>query len=227
MNELTLDYFANLYNSDKGTQHFMHHNNGVSRHGYAPIYENYLNKWRNDPIRMLEIGVCMEFTHGGHSIKMWADYFTQAYIYTFDIVDMSNHEAIKNSHRVKFFQGDQSKRDDLQKMYESFGNEPFSFILEDGSHEHKHQVISLGALFKYVVPGGYYILEDMSVKDRPVCCIRNDETYKMINEFKNTGKIVSEYLTEEEIRYLESNIKSIDLFDDIQNAYAVAIIQKK
>lgn len=228
MSELTLDELANKYQTDKGTRYL-----GDSRHGYAPIYESYLSKWRDYPVRMLEIGVCMEFTTGGHSIKMWGEYFPKAHIYTFDIVDMSGHETIRDSDRVKFYRGDQGKREDLEAMYTAFGSAPFDFILEDGSHQHPHQVITLGTMFKYVMSGGYYILEDMSIPGHPVCCIRNDATYQMIENFKNTGKMITTHteewcrLTEEEKIYLEDNIESIDVHHDIQDAYAVAIIKKK
>lgn len=220
--EQILDMLANKYGTDKGSRY-----DGPSKHGYASIYENYLHKWKNSPIRMLEVGVCMEFTTGGHSIYMWSEYFPHALLYTFDIVDMSHHPAVTGNHRVSFYQGDQGNRKDFESMYETFGNSDFDFILEDGSHQHEHQMISLAALFKYVKSGGYYILEDMSIPDHPVCCIRNDETYQIISQFKNTGKLVSNHLTEEEIKYLEENISSIEIHHDIQDAYAVTIITKR
>ena len=34
----------------------------------------------------------------------------------------------------------------------------------------------------------------------------------MLESFKNTGKIISDYLSEEEKLYLENNIKSIEIF---------------
>jgi len=219
---VTLDELANKHNTDKGSQY-----SGPSKHGYASIYDNYLNKWRSENIRMLEIGVCMERTDGGHSIYMWSDYFEKAKIYTFDIVDMSAHPSITQNDRVFFYKGDQGERNDFTSMYKSFGNENFDFILEDGSHQVNHQMISLGNLFKYVKSGGFYILEDMSIPDKPVCCIRNDETYETIMNFAQTGKITSSHLTEEEILYLQDNVEKIEIHHDCQDAYATAIIFKK
>lgn len=218
----TLDELANEYGTDKGTAY-----RGDSRHGYAPIYEKYLAKWRDEYVNMLEVGVCMENTPGGHSIRMWGEYFHRANICTFDIVDMSNHPLIKGSDRVKFFRGDQGVRQDFENMYRTFGSEDFHFIVEDGSHEHIHQVVSLGALFKYVIPDGYYILEDISIPGRPICCANNDETYRMLHKFNETGKMVSEYLTKQEVEYLETHIKSVHIYPDVQNNYCTAIIQKK
>lgn len=222
MVQKTLDELANLHGTDKGTTY-----PNASRHGYAPIYDILLSKWRKDPIRMLEIGIKMEYSDGGQSVNMWKDYFETASIYTFDIKDMAEHPTIKNTDRIHFFKGDQGNRIDLQNMHKTFGDTEFNFILEDGSHEHHHQMISLGQLFKYVKSGGYYILEDMSIPDQPVCCIRNDETYKLIDKLQKTGKINSKYLLPEEQEYLQNNISSIEIYADIQNAYATAIITKK
>lgn len=218
----TLDELANKHSTDKGTLYA-----GSSKHGYAPIYDTYLKTWRNNPIRLLEVGVCMEGTNGGHSIGMWMDYFPAAEIFTFDIVDMSNHPYIAENERVNFFRGNQEVREDFEKMYIEFGNIPFDFILEDGSHEHHHQMISFAALFPYVKSGGYYILEDISIPEHPVCCIRNDDTYRIIEEFKTTGMINSEHITESEKAYLEKHLDIIEMHSDIQDAYSVAIIRKK
>jgi hypothetical protein len=215
---MNLDELAIKHGTDKGTTSPF-----ISTHGYSIIYDQYLNKWRESEIRVLEIGVCMECTQGGQSVRMWYDYFPKASIYTFDIVDM---KALEND-RIRFFQGDQSDRDSFIKMYKTFGSIDFDFILEDGSHIHQHQMISLGHLFKYVKSKGYYILEDMSIPEREVCCIRNDETYIIIKEFMETGKITCDYITEEEKSYLEKNVSKIEIFPDIQNAYATAIITKK
>ncbi len=221
---MNLDDFANLYDTDKGTLH-----KGHTRHGYAPVYESYLGKLRDKPIKLLEIGICMEGTSGGHSVMMWYDYFQKATIYTFDLTDMSNSSVMKlPGDRVRFFRGDQSKREDLKAMISVYDNVSFDFILEDGLHEHEHQMISLGCLFEHVVDGGFYILEDITESGRPVCCRpRSDETYSVIRKFQDTGKIDSPHITDEEKAYLEENIERVDIHIDIQNAYYTAIFTKK
>jgi hypothetical protein len=218
MNIKTLDELANHFDSDKSTK-----SSHKSTHGYAPIYDKLLNKWKNESISLLEIGVCMEDTLGGQSVKMWEAYFEKAKIYTFDIVDMSK---LKNN-RVNFFRGDQSKRIDFENMIKAFNISSFDFILEDGSHKHEHQMISLASLFKYVKSGGYYILEDISVAGRPCCCIRNDQTFETIQNFIKTNKFENPHITKEEQKYIEDNISDIKIHDDIQNAYCVAIFTKK
>lgn len=219
----TLDELANEHNTDKGTAYPR-----ASVHGYAPLYDKILTPLREESIRMLEIGICMEGSEGGHSVRMWRDYFSKAELYTFDIVDMSwIEQAAEFGGRVRFFEGDQGDRESMSNMYKSFGGAPFDFILEDGSHVHDHQMISLGHLFQYVKPGGLYLLEDISIPNHPVCCIRNDQTHNVLTNFINTGKFETELLTAQEREYLEKNIQSIELHSDIQDAYCVAIINKK
>lgn len=222
INRPTLDDLANKYSTDKGTLYPR-----GSRHGYAPFYDNILSPIRDKEIRMLEVGICMEYTEGGHSVYMWREYFPNAYIYTFDIVDMSSHPAITNYNNTFFYRGDQGNRKDFEKMYEVFGSEPFDFILEDGSHTTYHQMISLGHLFKYIKSGGIYFLEDISIPGNPVCCIRNDETFNIINEFQKNGHFLTTHITQEEREYLQNNIEKIILFNDIQDAYITAAIYKK
>ena len=218
MNIKTLDELADQFDSDKSTK-----SSHGCRHGYAPIYDQLLSKWKSEPINLLEIGVCMEGTQGGQSVRMWEAYFEKAKIYTFDIVDMSK---LKND-RVDFFRGDQSKRTDFDNMMKAFNISSLDFILEDGSHIHEHQIISIGHLFKYVKSGGYYILEDISVAGRRCCCQRNDQTFEVIQNYIKTNKFESPYITKDEQKYLEENIADVKIYDDIQNAYSVAIFTKK
>jgi cephalosporin hydroxylase len=220
----TLDELGIEHNTDKATKY----PHGGSVHGYTTIYDSILTPLRDEPIRLLEIGICMEGSSGGHSVRMWRDYFSKASLYTFDIVDMSKVISdVEFEGRAHFFQGDQGNRESMSAMYEAFGTKPFDVLLEDGSHTHEHQMISLGHLFKYVKSEGYYLLEDISIPNHPVCCIRNDETYRVLQNYKNTGKFENPHLSPEECKYLENNIKSIELIPDIQDAYCVAVIIKK
>lgn len=66
MNIKTLDELADQFDSDKSTK--LSHG---CRHGYAPIYDQLLSKWKNEPINLLEIGVCMEDTQGGQSVAIF------------------------------------------------------------------------------------------------------------------------------------------------------------
>jgi 23S rRNA U2552 (ribose-2'-O)-methylase RlmE/FtsJ len=218
----TLDELANKYNTDKGTAF-----SGPTKHGYTPFYENFMLPIRPLPIRLLEIGICMEGTEGGHSLNLWLEYFSNASVFTFDIEDMSQHPSIKDNPRVKFFQGDQNNREDFTSMYNSFGNEQFDFIIEDGSHRHDHQMISFGHLIKYVKSGGFYILEDMTIPGQEVFGVRNDETLPALENLRATGKINCSHMLSEEKSYIEENFLSLDIMTDVLGKYATSVIYKK
>ena len=112
----TLDELGIEHVTDKATIY-----PGSSVHGYTTMYDTILTPLRDKPIRMLEIGICMEGSSGGHSVRMWRDYFSKASLYTFDIVDMSeliNSEEFKG--RAHFFQGDQESRQSMSDMYNQF-----------------------------------------------------------------------------------------------------------
>ena len=218
----TLDELANKYNTDKGTAF-----SGPTKHGYTPFYENFMLPIRHLPIRLLEIGMCMEGTEGGHSLNLWLEYFSNASVFTFDIEDMSQHPSIKDNPRVKFFQGDQNNREDFTSMYNSFGNEQFDFIIEDGSHRHDYQMISFGHLFKYVKSGGFYILEDMTIPGQEVYGVRNDETLPTLENLRATGKINCSHMLSEEKSYIEENFLSLDIMTDVLGKYATSVIYKK
>lgn len=221
----TLDQLANKYKTDKGTLF-----DGACRHGYAPFYDEILTDIRNDPIKLLEIGVWLELSTstGGESIYMWRDYFKDAEIYTFDIRDMTNHPAIANFSKTFFYQGDQGNRQNLKEMHNHFGNPVFDFILEDGSHKADHQAISLAQLFSCVKPRGIYFLEDITIPGHRNCNgMNNDDTYNTLNHFINTKQFNSPYITLEEKLYLEENIDKIILHTDVQNAWMTAAIYKK
>ena len=72
---MTLTDLANKYGTDKGTREC------GTRHDYTLTYEKFLEPLRNNTLNLLELGVVMEGTGGGHSLKMWYEYFTRASLY--------------------------------------------------------------------------------------------------------------------------------------------------
>lgn len=126
------------YNTDK-----------VTHHGYNYFYPRYLESFRNESFKMLEIGYLE-----GQSCQMWQEYFPNANIFAMDINiegEFDNHTVIK---------GDQSNIDDLTKVSNKIGMA--RFIIDDGSHHPIHQIETFNFLFKNLLePGGVYIIEDI------------------------------------------------------------------
>ena len=112
---------------------------------------------------------------GGASIRMWADYFPRAHIFGIDV----NPAPHLDTDRITTFVADQGDTDQLHQVVEAAGPQPFDVIVDDGSHFHNHQQISLGYLFKYLKPGGLYFIEDISL---------TNDSRRVLREFNRSGQ---------------------------------------
>jgi hypothetical protein len=171
-------------------------------HNYVEIYETLFSSFRNQKLRLLEIGVLQ-----GHSMRLWEAYFPSAQIFGADIERMTQHDT----QRIRTLVADQGKRQDLANLIASTGG-AFDVILDDGGHRMDQQQISFGVLFPALNRGGLYIIEDIHTSFPelyPGYGVEPDgenSTYAMIDRFARTGKIRSKYLTDAENDYLSKNL---------------------
>lgn len=227
-----LTRLANRHGSDKGTRKKF--KSEGDRMFYTPIYNGYFEKIRMQPLKILEIGI-----GSGPSTKIWPKYFPHAKIYAVDIDDFSS----LNTDRLTCFKGDQAERIDLKRAMDAIGG-PLDIIIDDGGHYMDQQQISCGFLFKYLKPGGLYFIEDLCTSywpyngqsivysDRPIDTKADgsNTTLKMVRDSIKTGKISSEYLTEDEIQYLNDHLGRVELVDTVVNKYGpnhLAVFTKK
>lgn len=126
-------------------------------HNFTPVYERFLFDKRDAVKKILEIGV-----FHGSSIQMWERYFPNAKILGLDITSVYFNERTFGD-RVALTLCDATNDGQLTSVMASYSFEPgtVDFIIEDGSHLVSHQVKTLGLAWKYVKPGGLYVLEDM------------------------------------------------------------------
>jgi hypothetical protein len=122
----------------------------INQHGYHFCYPNYLEKYKNlQNTGMIEIGI-----ENKYSLKIWLDYFPNAFVYGMDIHFSSEDD------RYKIYKGDQSNIDDLINFSNDI-TKPIFFIIDDGSHIPEHQILTFNILFEKLLPGGTYIIEDI------------------------------------------------------------------
>jgi hypothetical protein len=136
LNELALKY-----GTDKSSE----------AHNYCNKYDKVLLPLREQFTNVLEIGV-----DKGFSLKMWEEYFPNATIFGLDIDPECKKYEVG---RVKILVADQGDETQLNQVGQEFGS--FDLILDDGSHKHRHQILSYKILFPYVKRGGLYIIEDL------------------------------------------------------------------
>lgn len=162
MNSLTK--IANKYNTDKGTAYTGPMDDikilgGSIKHGYTEFYEPYIRKYKGKHPVILDIGV----EHGG-SLQMFNEYFKgDCEIYCIDINPYCQLVAESIGDNIHFIEMDQSKIQclDAMRFFIETNDIEFDFIIDDGSHKSKDQMLTIWHLHQYLKKDGFYIIEDL------------------------------------------------------------------
>lgn len=118
---------------------------------YFEVYHTFFQKYIDSDVKILEIGV-----YKGGSLQMWKDYFGEkATIVGVDIDAKCKEFEEENIHICI---GSQADREFLVNVSELWG--PFDIVLDDGSHEMDHQVLTFETLFPLLNENGVFICED-------------------------------------------------------------------
>jgi len=131
------------------------HGTNKARHGYAPLYEMVLDPLRTTPGRLLEVGV-----HKGASLRTWQEYLAPGST----IVGLDHKDPIEVE-GCFVLQADQTDRRAVESIAKMFG--PFDVIIDDGGHRTSQQTETLSLLWPHVVPGGWYVIEDLHTSTMP------------------------------------------------------------
>ena len=196
---------------------------GVTVHHFTEVYERFFSPLQRTASKVFEIGIA-----GGGSLEMWRDYFPKAVIYGIDIYPKTEMD----SDRVKTFVADQSDRAQLAAFIDRFGG-GYDIIVDDGGHSMEQQQVSVGYLFKYVKPGGFYVIEDVhsslpefwsgfGVEEGS-----GNSTFTMLTRFISSGLLESAYLAPAEAKYLARNIEFCNLFSRNNRFRSLTCILKK
>jgi len=191
-------------------------------HGFIDVYEPYFNDMI-DSKNILEIGI-----YYGGSLKYLSDKFKNGKIYGIDIEDKTKYEE----DRVKTYIVNQEDRDSLNRFLKENDVE-FDIIIDDGGHTMKQQQISFGILFRHLKKGGIYILEDLHTSRlENFGTIFPDDlitTLDMLQSFKYTKNIASNYILDEEKEYIKNNVDTIRIWSKTPdyNQSVTSIIKKK
>lgn len=167
----SLDTLALKYGTDKSSR----------VHWYTRHYETYLEPLRNEPIKLLEIGI-----QSGASLRMWKEYFPNAQIYGLDYYDCKPFE----DDRIKVIQGNQRDLKTLEKVSQIA---QFDVIIDDGSHKNADVLASFDYLFPRLAPGGMYVIEDFNLmywgKTHNVGApVMVDRVKQLVDEVNSGGK---------------------------------------
>lgn len=138
---MTLDELATHHGTDKG----------VGSHWYTRHYDRIFSKIRLNVEVVCEIGV-----GNGASLKMWRDYFPNAFIHGVDHNPQENFGDRIFCHHIE--------QTECDRLTEAFKDRRLEIIIDDASHEQDRTFKTLDCMFKVLEPRGWYVIEDM-VKD--------------------------------------------------------------
>jgi hypothetical protein len=213
-NKKSLLEISDFYSTDKESDH-----NYISNH-YERIFE---------PIRESTKRFC-EISRGClGSSEMFRDYFKNA-----EVVACVPEKTNEQKERMQICVMNQSKEEDIDKFCSEQDN--FDVILDDGTHKMKDQQISFAKLFRKLNPGGIYIIEDLhtsveaKMPEKRVFGWGDPEkttTLEMLEEFAKTGKFYSDYISEEDLKYIQENIECCEVLKKNESYWSVTSFIKK
>ena len=156
-----LDGLAREHGTDKSSAY----------HGYSEQYGRILEPLRRGsrPKAVVEIGVCRKWEGNRHicpSLAMWADWFAAAGGQV-SVIGLDKLEFGIDDGRILTLVCDQgdighlaAARHALQKGFGPRGG--VDLIVDDGSHEARHQQGMMKALWPVLRVGGAYVIEDLN-----------------------------------------------------------------
>ncbi len=134
-----------------------HGTDKFGQHLYTPIYHKLFRHLREEPIRVLEIGIGWPQLSilGGASLRMWRDYFPFATLVGLDVQPKNLPDL---GPRVTVIQGSQTDAALLRRMHDEHG--PFDIVIDDGSHVVTDVLTSFETLYPLLQDGALYAIED-------------------------------------------------------------------
>jgi hypothetical protein len=220
-----LDKIARKYNCDKGYKQYLSNKwknvKGLNwsdseekiedGHNYVELYDKYFYDLKDKKINILEIGMG-NYPTNGYSLRMWLEYFTKAKIF---IIDNNNNnfkcDFEYDKSRVFFHVCDQSNEKDLKKFINTINNK-FDIIIDDGSHNPKHQILTYKLFFPLILKNeGIYIVEDLFESKN----FDNIDENFMLFINKESLKIQSNIILNKVNLENNDNIKSIHIYGSL------------
>jgi hypothetical protein len=121
---------------------------------YLTEYERLFNKYRDQPIRLLEIGI-----QNGGSLEIWSKYFINATAIVGCDINPDCASLSYEDPRISVILGDANATKVLEIILGS--SQQFDIIIDDGSHRSSDIIRTFTLYFPHLVEGGIFIAEDL------------------------------------------------------------------
>jgi 8-demethyl-8-(2-methoxy-alpha-L-rhamnosyl)tetracenomycin-C 3'-O-methyltransferase len=138
----TLDELALKHGTDKASD----------GHGYTAVYEKLFGHLRDEPVKLLELGV-----YQGASLGTWNEYFTNP---DSDIIGVDEN-ILRVSGEVLGPRCCVYRSDQTEIPLQLQGNISFDIIIDDASHISSKTIASFITWWPKLKRGGIYVVEDI------------------------------------------------------------------
>lgn len=162
------------YGSDKGS-FVSNHVYPWPPHTYSDIYEMLFGNIKNNKMKIFECGIGSNDINipfnmskngiPGASLRVWRDYFPNSEIYGADI-DLN---VLFEEERIKTGFINQLEKISIKKYFLKY-NYKFDIMIDDGLHTADGAICLFKNSFRYLMPNGFYIIEDLLRKDISKFC---------------------------------------------------------
>ena len=151
------------YGSDKSTAH-----------DYHIVYASLLGSRRNEPLRLLEVGLGTYnrdmLSHMGRSgkpgasLRAFRDFLPNAQVFGADI----DKRILFNEDRIRTHYVDQTKPDSFDELYAHLSDDMFDLMIDDGLHAPNANIATMLFALKILRPSGFFIVEDINSNSIPI-----------------------------------------------------------
>jgi tetratricopeptide (TPR) repeat protein len=159
---------------------------------YLRHYEELFARWRHADINLIEIGVAV-----GSSLAAWERYFDRAMLVGVDINPDARAFARE---RVAIRIGSQENPGFLHGVAAEF---PPTIVIDDGAHVAHMMIASFEVLFPALLPGGYYIFEDLS--------LHFEEADKRFEDARNHQGLADTHIFDYLAKFMRARAAYVDL----------------
>ena len=121
---------------------------------YLSEYDRLFSIYRDQPIRMLEIGI-----QNGGSLEIWSKYFPDAHALVGCDINPDCAKLTYDDSRIKVVVGDANT--DVAEADILHHSPRFDLIIDDGSHTSGDIIKSFARYFRHLNHGGMYVAEDL------------------------------------------------------------------
>ncbi len=187
-------------------------------HGYTALYHTLFTPLRDQPVRLLEVGIgtmiagvnssmvgyVPDTYRPGGSLRAWRDYFPKGEVWGFDV---QPDTQFSDEPRITTRLCNSTSSLSVKETMASIGDLQFDIIIDDGDHADSSQYLTLKNLYPHLRDGGLYIIEDVypgsrvSTEPHLVSEYCNHDPYFFVGVKNNVCVIYKHHLTSKRMNY--------------------------